>query len=100
MPSCNDDKGYVDGWGNDTICYASISTGRDNDADDPVTLQLPKQISVKDNATCGFLFGSIHQTLLVVFCDGSVHAVNFDVGPAIWARLCSINDGLPTGFED
>jgi prepilin-type N-terminal cleavage/methylation domain-containing protein len=84
-PSCNDDLGYVDGWRKDTICYGTA---------------VPKRIDPSDQVTCGFYFGSIHANLLAVFCDGSVHAVNFDITPTVWGRLCSIDDGEPTGFEE
>jgi prepilin-type N-terminal cleavage/methylation domain-containing protein len=99
-PSCNDDWGYVDGWGKNTICYGSSWPG-DGDGDDgPSVIALPQQIKASDKVSCGFKFGSIHGNLLVVFCDGSVHAVSFDINSAVWGNLCSINDGQPTGFED
>jgi prepilin-type N-terminal cleavage/methylation domain-containing protein len=84
---CNDDQGYVDGWDNDTICDSSQG--------------LPKRIFVTVNDTaCGFLFGSIHEQMNAVFCDGSVHAVSYNIHIDVWHNLCSINDGKVTGFED
>jgi hypothetical protein len=32
--------------------------------------------------------------------DGSVHAVKYGVDPTVWGRLCRIDDGEETGFED
>jgi hypothetical protein len=49
---------------------------------------------------CGLNFGSIHSELMVVFCDGSVHAISFDVDKMVWAAVCSMNDGNVTGFTD
>jgi prepilin-type N-terminal cleavage/methylation domain-containing protein len=92
---CNDDQGWVDGWDNDTICFAN---GYHNPSG-PV--ELPKQIDRKTNTDeCGFNFGSIHASMNVVFCDGSVHAVNFDIDREIWLRLSVINDGKESGFQD
>ena len=72
---CNDDQGWVDGWDNDTICFANGFNGQKG----PV--EVPKRIA-KGEDSCGFNFGSIHESLLTVFCDGSVHAINFSVSPA------------------
>jgi hypothetical protein len=83
----------VDGWDNDTICFANGFRGQAG----PV--EVPKRIA-KGTDTCGFNFGSIHKSLLAVFCDGSVHALSFNVDPGVWARLCKINDGQPTGFDE
>jgi hypothetical protein len=47
-----------------------------------------------------FNFGGIHSTLMSVFCDGSVHAIGYDIDPTVWGRLLKINDGKPTGFEE
>jgi type II secretory pathway pseudopilin PulG len=95
--SCNDKYGYVDGWGNDTLIHAKMA--RDKDKDRVIAL-LPKQINARDTVTCGYNPGSIHGKMLVVFCDGSVHAVPFTINATVWGRLCSINDGQETGFED
>ena len=92
---CNDDQGWVDGWDNDTICFANGFRGKEG----PV--ELPKQINIKQNIDgCGFNFGSIHENMMAVFCDGSVHAINFNIDPRVWARVCKIDDGEPTGFDD
>ena len=101
-PSCNDDKGYVDGWGTNTICYARFRVGPlyPNDYDGAETIEIPKQINASDKVTCAYLFGSIHVSMLAVFCDGSVHGVPYDINTLVWGRLCSIDDGEPTGFED
>jgi prepilin-type N-terminal cleavage/methylation domain-containing protein len=93
--TCNDNEGYVDGWDNDTICFANGENGQGGPA------EIPKQIDRKVTTDeCGLNFGSIHEQMMAVFCDGSVHAINYDISPTVWERLCRINDGLPTGFED
>jgi prepilin-type N-terminal cleavage/methylation domain-containing protein len=87
---CSDDQGYVDGWDNDTIGLAKGQGGA-NAAPVP-----PKQIvpyGPEPGNDCGSIFGSIHEACHFVFCDGSVHAVNFGINPTNWLRLCSINDG-------
>ena len=94
--SCNDDQGYVDGWDNDAICYANGS------GSPSAAVETPKRMDRRDTSddTCGWNFGSIHAQFLCNFCDGSVHAVNFDITPDVWSKLCSINDGLDTGFNE
>jgi len=94
--SCDDDQGMVDGWDNDTICYAN----GDNTSTTNLTPEIPRQISVSDPASCGWFFGSIHAQMNAVFCDGSVHAVGYDIDPHVWGRIISCNDGLDTGFLD
>ncbi len=92
---CNDDQGYVDGWDNDTICFANGQGGRGS----PV--ELPKKVFVtENNDACGLNFGSIHAQMNAVFCDGSVHAINYNIDVGVWARIISINDGQPTGFSE
>jgi prepilin-type N-terminal cleavage/methylation domain-containing protein len=99
--SCGDERGYVDGWDNDTIGHAFGPLPGDGDADDgPAPYEGPKQIRSTDKGDCAVLFGSTHENLLCVFCDGSVHAVSFDIDKNIWQRLLSINDGKPAGFDD
>jgi len=83
-PDCNDDQGWVDGWDNDTICYA-----RGNSSTNPIYPPQP-QGSV---GTCASIFGTIHTTLTTVFCDGSVHSIQMGISPNTWLYLCGIEDG-------
>jgi hypothetical protein len=49
---------------------------------------------------CGSIFGSVHVVCHFVFCDGSVTGIRFDITPAAWAAMCSINDGVPVNPSD
>jgi prepilin-type N-terminal cleavage/methylation domain-containing protein len=89
-PDCNDDQGYVDGWDNDTICFARGSS--------PTGPIYPPQPNGRVGG-CGLIFGSPHQNLLTVFVDGSVRPVGFTINSTTWLRLCSAQDGEPTNFE-
>ena len=92
---CNEDQGWVDGWDNDAVGDA---TGFKKDQG---SLEIPKQIWAKAQTDeCGANFGSVHESCMSVFCDGSVHAISFTIDPVVWGRLCSMNDGNPTGFEE
>jgi prepilin-type N-terminal cleavage/methylation domain-containing protein len=92
---CNEDQGWVDGWDNDAVGDA---TGFKKD---PSSLEIPRQIWAKAQTDeCGANFGSVHENCMSVFCDGSVHAISYDISPTVWGRLCSINDGNATGFEE
>jgi hypothetical protein len=92
---CNEDQGWVDGWDNDAVGDA---TGFKKDQSG---LEPPKQIYAKTQTDeCGANFGSVHESCMSVFCDGSVHAISFSISKNVWGNLCSINDGNPTGFED
>lgn len=92
VPECNDDQGWVDGWDNDTVCWAKA--GYDTNPIYP-----PQKNTRVPGGTCGQIFGSSHHNLLVVACDGSVHPVNFEIDPNIWLRLCSGTDGQPASFQ-
>jgi prepilin-type N-terminal cleavage/methylation domain-containing protein len=101
---CNDDQGWVDGWDNDTICDAK---GNANDQRSVTTLdgtsvETPRRIYLQDATDeCGFNFGSIHVgSMNAVFCDGSVHSINYDINATVWGRLCGIRDGKETNFEE
>jgi hypothetical protein len=99
---CNDDQGWVDGWDNDTICSSEgggIGTVMNKDG---LPVELPKRMETKlgTSDACGMNFGSIHESLMAVFCDGSVHAISYNVDPTVWGRLCKIDDGKPTDFEE
>ncbi|HWY85177.1 MAG TPA: DUF1559 domain-containing protein [Gemmataceae bacterium] len=98
---CNDDQGYVDGWDNDSICTAEGSNINAVPTEDGTNVELPKQMDRKQNLdACGLNFGSIHSSLMCVFCDGSVHALYYDINPTFWGRLCKIDDGNPTAIDD
>jgi prepilin-type N-terminal cleavage/methylation domain-containing protein len=88
---CSDDQGWVNGYDNDAIGFA-ISWGRS--ASSP-----PEKIDPSgdppDANNCGFQFGSIHESCHFVFCDGSVHTVNYNIAPTTWMNLCRRNDGNP-----
>ena len=84
QPTCNDDQGWVDGWDNDAIAFCK----GDNASNPP---SAPKAFD--GNAGCGLYFGSSHGVMQAVFCDGSVHSINFDINPTTWLYLCIINDG-------
>jgi len=95
---CSDDQGYTDGWDNDTICFAYGQNGSGG----PIVV--PAQIRFKSGQSgndCGLTYGSVHYGGVVsVFCDGSVHQVNFSIDAIMWRRLCSRNDGEPLEFND
>lgn len=93
-PTCNNDQGWVNGWDNDTICYAKGDGGSGG------ALIGPKQVSMKTDSGCGNYFGSIHASLQAVYCDGSVRGISFNVDPVMWGRMCSVNDGMPVNFDE
>jgi prepilin-type N-terminal cleavage/methylation domain-containing protein len=97
---CNDDEGYVDGWDNDTICFARFDVAaQTSTASSPIATPFPID-PTKTTYTCGLMFGSIHNEVQVVFCDGSVHGIRYDIAPNTWLYLCMINDGQAVDFQD
>ena len=95
---CNEDQGWINGWDNDAIGYAVGYEAHAMNAYEPPQLIYN---NTDTNDDCGSNFGSIHNSgCLVVFCDGSVHSLAFSISKDVWSRICSINDGLPTGYED
>jgi prepilin-type N-terminal cleavage/methylation domain-containing protein len=100
---CNDDQGYVDGWDNDTMCFAEGAGDNQTPTQDGYTVETPRRIDIKlgDTDECGNNFGSIHpDRMFGVFCDGSVHPIAYNINATVWGRLCKINDGKETGFSD
>ncbi len=92
MSYCSDDQGYCDAWDNDAIAFG-MGTSTTQSAP-------PEHFDPGPDApgvdTCGYRFGSIHEAGgHFVFCDGSVHTVNFTIDPANWLRLVSGKDGQP-----
>ena len=92
-PACNDDQGWIDGWDNDTITFARGSSATSG-------INPPKKFENTLTGTCGLYFGSIHEIMLSVRADGSVHAVRFNIDPNVWLYLCSIRDGMATASAD
>ena len=82
--SCIDNEGWCNGWDNDSVCFSS--TGRNQ--------PLPPIQDTQIGPACGFVFGSAHAGgFQSVFCDGSVHFLQYDINIATWVNLCSRNDG-------
>jgi prepilin-type N-terminal cleavage/methylation domain-containing protein len=105
QPYCSDDQGYIDGWDNDAIAFSLGQTNNPINGAVPNppwlngTIYTPQPFNggTPDVApgNCGSVFGSVHATCQFVFCDGSVHSVNFSISPTTWASLCSATNGLP-----
>jgi prepilin-type N-terminal cleavage/methylation domain-containing protein len=91
-PDCNDDQGYVDGWDNDTICFAK----GDNPSGPP---QVPKRIAFT-GSTCGFVFGSAHNSMQALMCDGSVRRISFGIDPNTWLAVCTARGSEPINLDD
>jgi prepilin-type N-terminal cleavage/methylation domain-containing protein len=90
---CSDDQGFTDGWDNDTMAFGKA---RGNSSAAPVPPRPTLRAGTWPSGDeCGAIFGSVHASCLFVFCDGSVHSVDFGINPQNWLRLCSINDGQP-----
>ncbi len=104
--SCNDDQGWVDGWDNDMICFARTDANGSTTSTAASAISPPRFIDLDSNATklanntCLMRMGSIHVQMLTVFCDGSVHAISYDIDPNTWLSICSINDGNPVTLTD
>jgi prepilin-type N-terminal cleavage/methylation domain-containing protein len=103
-PDCNDDQGYTDGWDNDMIVFSQGDrnwVGGLSNASPPSAAISPIQMGPQGGtASCGGFFGSIHNSCMFVYCDGSVRGVSFNIAPAIFYSLCSINDGIPVAVPD
>ncbi|HLA84230.1 MAG TPA: DUF1559 domain-containing protein [Thermoguttaceae bacterium] len=94
----NDDQTMYSGYDWDTIRYANWN---------PVTETghpLLPDYRLKDDIWDTYLqhcFGSAHVTSChFVFCDGSVHGINYDINPMVHARLANIHDGHVVDKDD
>jgi len=96
VSTCNNDQGYVDGWDNDMICFVRVSGSSSSTSSDPIT---PPSRIMKGGPACGLKFGSIHPTLNVVFCDGSVHTIEYAIQPNTWLAICTIAGDDPINDE-
>jgi prepilin-type N-terminal cleavage/methylation domain-containing protein len=95
-PGCSEEQGYVAGWDYDAVGFAKGYYGSYATIT-PIRIDREDQNQI---GMCDARFGSVHENFLAVFCDGSVHAVNYAISSTVWGRLCSINDGHDAGFEE
>jgi hypothetical protein len=85
----NDNQTMYSGYDWDTVRYAYKGSNGI-----PIGIKPDYQIHTTDAAYLQYAFGSAHATVcLFVFCDGSVHAITYDVDPRLHGRLANIGDG-------
>ena len=89
-PRCNDDQGWTDGWDNDTICF---STGQGGSAASPALPPFRHGYASASLGTCGLYFGSTHQMMITVFCDGSAKKIAFSVDALVFQKVLCGEDG-------
>ncbi len=94
--ACNDDQGWTDGWDNDTICF---STGQGGNAASPPLPPYRHGRAVPTAGSCGLYFGSTHEMLICVFCDGSAKKIAFSVNASIFQKVLSGTDGKVYSLE-
>ena len=94
-PRCNDDQGWTDGWDNDAICS---SHGPGNAASPPIPPYKHGQLA-SQLGSCGGYFGSIHNAMISVFCDGSVKRIATSIDAKVFEKVCSGNDGKPYSLQ-
>jgi prepilin-type N-terminal cleavage/methylation domain-containing protein len=89
--SCINNEGWCNGWDNDNICYSSSGLNAP---------ELPLR-DVQSGPQCGYAFGSAHNgAFQSVFCDGSVHSLQYDINAKIWVNLCNRSDGQPVDASE
>jgi prepilin-type processing-associated H-X9-DG protein len=87
IPRNDDNEGYTAGNDWDTMRDANFPPAPDTRA------------STEENGFAGF--GASHPSgLNVVFADGSVHHIAFNINPTVFARLGTRADGQPLGGND
>jgi hypothetical protein len=80
--SCADNNSVYQGYDWDVIRWASQRTA-----------YLPQSDTAVQEA-CTMRFGSVHPSQLhAVYCDGSVHSIEYGIDPLVWEGLGSRNDG-------
>jgi len=73
----HDDRGWTDGWDPDTVRSTGWIPARD----------------MNTSADVGFQFGSAHANLNVLFGDGSVRGINYNIDAVTFNRLGDRMDG-------
>lgn len=94
-PSCNDDQGWTDGWDNDTICFAKGQGGSAGPDYPPFRHGSPSVPS----GGCGLYFGSKHEMMISLFCDGSAKKIAFSVSASVFQQVISMTDGKAYSLE-
>jgi prepilin-type N-terminal cleavage/methylation domain-containing protein/prepilin-type processing-associated H-X9-DG protein len=84
--ACADNNAFTDGWDWDIIRWGNNPPQPDFRGPDPCV---------------EMVFGSAHTGgINMVFCDGSVHFVRYQVTQAVFQAACVRNDGVPYSFDD
>jgi prepilin-type N-terminal cleavage/methylation domain-containing protein len=79
----HDDQGWIDGWDPDVVRYTGYQPQRD----------APGGVS-------GYEFGAAHSSgICSVFCDGSVHIINYSVDLTTFNNLGHRLDGAPVPLD-
>jgi len=96
VADCANDQGYVDGWDNDAIRFARIRKGTVTGPSDPIGTPQPisNQVNPAGLDSCSQAYGSPHGSMQAVFCDGTVHAIQFSINKDVFWHLCKIDDGF------
>jgi prepilin-type N-terminal cleavage/methylation domain-containing protein len=95
-PYCAEDQGWVDGFDNDAMGFAQGYKFGYSSPPIQFDPSKPNSAGPDGGNECGAAYGSIHSVgMSAVFCDGSVHVINFTINPVTWQRLCSGLDGEP-----
>lgn len=87
----SDDTGLTDGWDPDTIRCTCVSPLNDGDVNPPFTGRIGDNPGT-DGIWEQFLAGSAHTGgMNVVFADGSVHTISYDIAPYVFNALGTRN---------
>jgi len=94
--TCGGNEGYISGYDWDIIRWAETP---------PVGVKMIKRDDLFDDGnyggTCDSRFGAAHPGgVNMLFCDGSVRTINYDVDMVMFQRACSRKDGLPVELPD
>jgi prepilin-type N-terminal cleavage/methylation domain-containing protein/prepilin-type processing-associated H-X9-DG protein len=92
-----DDTGPMAGWDPDI----ARSTVNNPDFCPNPTRDSPSPLPADPKSNCGFVFGGAHPSgLNVVFADGSVHHIKYEIDAALFNRLGHKSDGGVIQLED
>ena len=87
-----DQRRYLDGT--DRGDNEPATAGADNDTLRAGSMAYPPKQDTTIVGDQGFRFGSAHPDVFhAVFCDGSAHAIDYEIDPKVFANLCNRRDG-------